>query len=100
MSAASFLTILAMAAVTYATRAGGWLVYRRIEPGPRLRAWLEQLPGALFAALVAPMVVEAGPAGWLGAAGAFATMRQSGHFLLAIVVGLALYLAARPLLGS
>lgn len=98
MTNASLLTILAMGAATYVTRAGGWLIFRRIEPGPRLRAWLEQLPGALFAALVAPMVAEAGPAGWLGAAGAFATMRASGRFLLAITAGLAVYLAARPLL--
>lgn len=95
MTAASFLTILAMGAVTYATRVSGWLVFRRIPPGPRLRAWLEHLPGALFAALVAPMVLEAGPAGWAGAVAAFAAMRMSGQFPVAIVAGMVVFLVAR-----
>lgn len=99
MTATSFLAILAMAAVTYATRVSGWLVFRRIPPGPRLRAWLEHLPGALFAALVAPMVLEAGPAGWAGAGAAFAAMRASGQFLVAIVAGMVVFLAARAVAG-
>ena len=55
-----------MGTVTYATRAGGFWLAQRLAPGPFLRAWLEHLPGAVFAALVGPMVVGAGPAGWLG----------------------------------
>lgn len=93
MDATSLLAIVGMSAVTYATRVAGWLVFRRVTIGPRLRAWLEQLPGALFAALVAPMVVEAGPAGWAGAVAAFVTMRLTGLFPAAIVAGLALFLA-------
>lgn len=100
MSAASFLVILVMALATYLTRIGGWLLFRRVSPGPRLSAWLEALPGALFAALVAPMAVEAGAAGWVGAAAAFAAVRLGGPFLLAIAAGLAAFLLARPLLGG
>jgi uncharacterized membrane protein len=97
MTAASLLTILAMAAVTYATRAGGFWLASRLRPGPFLRAWLEHLPGAVFAALVAPMVLGAGPAGWLAAGATFAAMRWSGHFVAAIIVGLAVYLVAQQL---
>lgn len=97
MTATSLLAILLMGAVTYASRAGGFWLARRLAPGPFLRAWLEHLPGAVFAALVAPMVAGAGPAGWIAAAAGFAAMRLSGQFLLAIAVGLAVYLSARSL---
>lgn len=95
MTTTSLFAILGMAAVTYGTRVSGWLLFRRIPPGPRLRVWLEQLPGALFAALVAPMVLEAGPAGWAGAVAAFAAMRVSGQFPAAIVAGMVVFLVAR-----
>ena len=95
MTATSLLAILLMGVVTYASRAGGFWLARRMTPGPFLRAWLTHLPGAVFAALVAPMVANAGPAGWLAAAGGFATMRLSGQFLAAIVAGLAIYLVAK-----
>ena len=97
MTSTSLLAILAMGLVTYATRAGGFWLASRLRPGPVLRAWLEHLPGAVFAALVAPMVLGAGPAGWVAAAGAFATMRWSGQFVLAIAIGLALYLLGQAL---
>ena len=93
MSANSLLAILLMGVATYATRAGGFWLARRLTPGPLLRAWLEQLPGAVFAALVAPMVVGAGPAGWLAAGAGFATMRWTGHFLVAVLAGLLVYVA-------
>ena len=67
MTATSLLAIVLMGAVTYASRAGGFWLARRLAPGPFLRAWLEHLPGAVFAALVAPMVIGAGPAGWIAA---------------------------------
>lgn len=97
MTATSLLAILAMGLVTYATRAGGFWLAQRLRPGPFFRAWLEHLPGAVFAALVAPMVAGAGPAGWLAAGLGFAVMRLTGLFLLAIAVGLAGFVGLRAL---
>ena len=97
MSWTSFLAILAMGTVTYACRAGGFWLAQRLTPGPFVRAWLEHLPGAVFAALVGPMVVGAGAAGWLAAGVGFVAMRRTGHFLVAIVVGVLTYLVARRL---
>ena len=65
MGVEAVATILGMALVTYATRAGGFWLMGRVTPSPRLEAWLRHLPGALLAALVAPAIVAAGPAGWL-----------------------------------
>jgi hypothetical protein len=43
------------------------------------------------------MVVGAGPAGWLAAGAGFITMRGTGQFLLAIVVGIAVYVVGQRL---
>ena len=95
MSGAALLVILLMGAVTYATRAGGFWLARRVNPGPVMRAWLEQLPGAVFAALVAPMVAGAGPPGWVAAAIGFVAMRFTGQFFLAVAVGVGVFLLVR-----
>jgi uncharacterized membrane protein len=97
MSATHLVAIVGMGLVTYLTRAGGFWLASRLQPGPFLRAWLEHLPGAVFAALVAPMALGAGPAGWIGAASAFVAMRLSGQFIVAILAGMAAYLAGREL---
>jgi uncharacterized membrane protein len=97
MNATSLIAILLMGAATYATRAGGFWLASRVNPGPFLRAWLEHLPDAVFRALVAPMVAGAGPAGWVAAAVGFLTMRASGQFLVAIVVAVGTYLLVTSL---
>jgi uncharacterized membrane protein len=96
---AAVLAILAMAAVTYACRAGGFWLARRFKPTPFLEAWLEQLPGAVFAALVAPMVVAAGPAGWVAGGIGFGLMRWTGRFMVALLGGLGAYAALTRLAG-
>ena len=95
MTATDLVAIVLMGAVTYASRAGGFWLARRLTPGPFVRAWLEHLPGAVFMALVAPTVVGSGPAGWFAAAAGFGAMRWTGQFLLAIVVGIAAYLLGK-----
>ena len=63
IDAPAALAILGMALATYLTRAGGvWLV-GRLRPSPRLEATLRQAPGAVLMAIVAPAVLQAGPAG-------------------------------------
>lgn len=78
------LAIVLMGLATYATRAGGFLLIRRFRPGPFLEAWFGHVPGAVFAALVAPGVWSAGPAGWAGAVVGFAAMRWTRQFLPAL----------------
>lgn len=91
MSATSLTAILAMGLATYACRAGGFWLATRLRPTPFVEAWLQELPGAVFAALIAPMVVNAGPAGWIAAAVGFGLMRWTGEFLVALTGGLAAY---------
>lgn len=58
----TLLAIIGMALVTYATRIGGWLAVRRVVPTGRARAALEAVPGAVLAAVIAPMALATGPA--------------------------------------
>ncbi len=92
--------IMLMAAGTFATRIIGLWLVQHLKPSRFLEAWLGQVPGALFAALCAPMVVHAGPAGWAGAAATLAVSRLGGGFFLAIVSGVATVALARPLLDG
>ncbi len=83
------LAIALMGCGTYATRVSGLWLVRRLKPSRFLEAWLDQIPGAVFAALCAPMILKAGPAGWVGAAATLAVSRFGGGFFLAIVAGVA-----------
>lgn len=81
-------TILAMTAITYATRAGGFWLMRFVPLSGRVEAWLKTIPGAVIAAVVAPAVVSAG---WIEALGlllAVIAIRVTRQELVAIVVGI------------
>ena len=64
---AAYLTIVAMALVTYATRALGPVLTRHLPDSPRLDAALTAVPGAVLVAIVVPGVAAAGVPGLLGA---------------------------------
>ena len=76
-----------MGAGTYLTRIAGFWLVKRLKPSRFLEAWLTQIPGAVFAALCAPMVLKAGPAGWAGAVATLLASWKSGNFFFAIVAG-------------
>ena len=79
------LAILGMAAATYATRLGGYLLVQRLSPGPFLRRVLDQVPGCTFAALAVPLVAAGGPLEWFGAFVTAAVLRLSGSVPLAVL---------------
>jgi uncharacterized membrane protein len=54
--------ILAMAAVTYATRIAGLAFARHVMPSARARAAFEAIPAAVLIAVVAPTLVATGRA--------------------------------------
>ena len=81
------VTIFGMAMVTYATRASGYFLVRRLVLGPFARRFMDNTPGAMFAALCAPYLVEAGLLEWIGAVITVSVMRISGNLLLALLAG-------------
>lgn len=68
IGAATLLTILLMALVTYATRIGGYVALRNRSLSPRAMAVLEATPGCVLISVIAPFFVSDEPAGLLALA--------------------------------
>lgn len=81
--------ILAMALASYMTRAGGLLLSSLIAPTPFFEAWMRQVPGAMFVALVAPAIAKGGPPEWAGTAVALVVARLKLGLPLALAGALA-----------
>ena len=58
----NLITILLMAAVTYATRIGGYVLLRDRHLSPRMKAVLESAPGCVLITVIAPDFVTGHPA--------------------------------------
>ncbi|HEY7833202.1 MAG TPA: AzlD domain-containing protein [Ktedonobacterales bacterium] len=86
----AFMAITGMGLATYATRAGGFWLMGRVPIAPGVERWLAAVPGAILVAIVAPLVLASGPAGWLAVAGTALVAARTGNLLLAIAAGVAL----------
>ena len=93
------LAILGMALVTYACRAGGYAILRSIRPPVFVEVMLRHLPGALFAAYVAPPLVAGSWPAWVGAAAVVAVQLGTRNLGLAICAGVAAVWGAQALAG-
>ena len=87
--ALTLLTILGMALVTYATRAGGFWLMGLVTPSPRVEAWLNQIPGAVLVALIAPTVLASSIAETLAAVATVLVAIRTKNVLIAMLVGVA-----------
>ena len=99
VSPEALIAIGAMAAVTYATRIGGLVVMPRIPASPWLDRWLELVPGAVLAALVAPAVFRQGPPELVAAAVTIALARRGPGLLLPVAAGIVAVVVLRSLLA-
>jgi len=61
MSPEALLTILGMAAVTFAIRAAGLLLANRLPSTGFVANWMKHVPGAVLAALIAPALLAVAP---------------------------------------
>lgn len=89
--------ILAMALVTYATRAGGYWLMGAVSPSPRVVTALRAAPGALLVAMIAPKALAGGPAEIVSVAITALAMALSRNELVAIAAGVAAIAALRRL---
>jgi uncharacterized membrane protein len=92
------ITILGMALVTYATRAGGFWLMGLVTPSPRIEAWLRQIPGAVLVAIIAPTVLASSLAETLAALATVLVAIRTKNVLIAMVVGVAMVWVLRLLL--
>jgi uncharacterized membrane protein len=94
----TLITILGMALVTYATRAGGFWLMGLVTPSPRIEAWLRQIPGAVLVAIVAPTVLASSLAETLAALATVLVAIRTKNVLAAMVTGVAAVFLLRLLL--
>lgn len=83
------LAIVGMSLATYATRAGGYLLFRAMRPSQQVRALLSYIPGTLFVAYVAPALAQGRLPEWIGTVATLAIMIGSGQMAAAILGGTA-----------
>jgi len=90
--------ILAMAVVTYLTKAGGLWLVSRLELSDRVAVGLDALPGAVVVAFVAPALADGGVPEWAGAAATVVVAKRTGNLLASLTVGVAVVFLSRTLL--
>ena len=93
----TLVTIVLMALVTYATRAGGLWVASRLDLSERAEAWLEGIPGAILVSIVAPVVLTGGLAEALAALAVVVVALRTGSLPAAMVVGVGAVVLLRGL---
>jgi len=92
---AALAAILAMGAVTYAMRAGGFWLMAHVPLTARVRRILGALPGTVVVATVLPLVVRDGVPAMLAIAAACGAMLVRRNDFLAVLAGLAAAALAR-----
>ena len=93
----TLVTIVLMALVTYATRAGGLWVASRLDLSERAEAWLEGIPGAILVSIVAPVVLTGGLAEALAALAVVVVALRTGSLPAAMAVGVGAVVLLRGL---
>lgn len=84
-----WIAIIAMALVTYAVRAGGFLLMGYVPLTGRVRAFLNALPGAVVVAIILPIAVHGGVAAATAVTVALVVMVWARNDLIAVVCGVA-----------
>jgi uncharacterized membrane protein len=98
VSLEALLTILGMAAVTFAIRAGGLLLADRLPTTGFVALWLRNIPGAVLASLIAPELIKGGPAAWIAGGAATLAYLIGRNVFATIVVGVSVVFLARHFL--
>ncbi len=98
MQTNSMLTIMCMALVTYATRAGGLWLMGRVKPSPRVEKWLRHIPGAVLISIVAPIVAQSGLAELLAMLATVLVAIRTKNVLVTMLTGVGVVFAMRRLM--
>ena len=96
----ALLAIIGMALVTFAIKAGGFLLANRLPRTGFAAAWIRHIPGAVMASLVAPAVFTGKPAEILAALATTLVFFLTRQLLLAMAAGVGTIFLARMALGA
>jgi uncharacterized membrane protein len=93
---ADFLTaVAALAAVSFACRAGGFMMMRYVRITPRMESALKAVPLAVMIGIVMPAAVAGRPPELVALFAVGVVMKVSSNELLAAIAGLAIVAAGR-----
>lgn len=90
--------VLAMAAVTYATKVSGLWIVNHVDLSERVQAGLSVLPGAIVIAILGPELTAGGPAEWGAAVVVLLVTWRTESILLALCAGVVSVVAFRTIL--
>jgi uncharacterized membrane protein len=93
----TLFAIVLMALATYATRVGGLWLASRFDLSERAGSWLDQIPGAILVALVAPVVLTGGPAEALAALAVVVVAVRTASLPAAMVTGVVAVVVLRAI---
>jgi len=96
--AVSLLTIVGMALATYASRAAGLALMTRVTPGPRLRRFMQAIPGAILVSIIAPGALASGPADAIATGVTAVAAWRFRNLPLAMAVGVGAVLLLRQVM--
>ncbi len=96
----TILIILALAAVTYLTRAGGLLIMSVVPVTPRTEAFLDSLSSSVMVAIVVPALLTGDEGTVIGIAATFFAMVATKNMLIAMTAGVAVAALVRVWLGA
>jgi uncharacterized membrane protein len=94
----TWLTILGMAAVTYAIRASGYLFAGLLPEHGRVAAFFKALPGTVLIALIAPGVFAQGLSEAVAGCAALLAAILTRNLFIVLCVGVVVAFAARRIL--
>ena len=97
---ATILIIVALAAVTYLTRAGGLLIMSVVPVTPRTEAFLDSLSSSVMVAIVVPALLTGDTGTVIGIIAVLVAMVTTKNMLIAMTVGVAVAGLARLSLGG
>jgi uncharacterized membrane protein len=91
------LAFAAMAAVTVASRLGGYWLMGYVTITPRVRRMMDALPGSIIVAAALPVVVNGGVVAMLAIGAAVAVTILRRNDFITVITGMAVAAAARAL---
>ncbi|MCG8565459.1 MAG: AzlD domain-containing protein [Desulfobacterales bacterium] len=97
----ALITILAMGLATYLTRAGGYFLAGRLDHLPGfVKSLLGYIPGTIIIAIIAPQIMDGGPATQTGALVCLAAALLMKNMVGVMVVGVAYVALFRHFFGG
>ena len=96
----TLLTILGMALVTYATRAGGIWLMSRVKLSPGVEACLAHLPGSVMTAIATPVLLASDAAAIAGVVATVLVAARTKNLVLSLFLGVGLVCGLRSVFGD